>query len=235
MARVRPVGHIPTRRDLWLAMAIITAVVCALAGCDFGQPTSDTGRTSVSASHASATSVATRAGTCNAQSLPQGWSWYRDARYPFRMAVPPGWRTGAFEYIPDGSGSLSSPSHIHVVDLFAPESVGLATSSGKQRNDTGPLIAIEVDVGSGTTPPPFGSGSLTNWYKQTFSLCVGATPIMPYLFTNSEDDVEWAAVLPAGPKGFTYNFNVASHAATATRDGMFFQTALATFGPMPNG
>ncbi len=211
-------------------MAIATAIVCALTGCDFGQPTSDTGRTSVSASHAGATSVATRAGTCNAQTLPQGWSWYRDARYPFRMAVPPGWRTGAFEYIPDGSGSLTSPSRIHVVDFFAPESVGLATSSGKQRNDPfPPLITIEVDVGSGARPAPYGTGSLSNWSVQPFSFCIGATPIPPYLFTNSEGDVEWAVVLPAGPKGFTYDFNVASSAATATRDGMFFQTALATF------
>lgn len=178
-----------------------------------------------------ATMTATTGGQCQTQPLPQGWTWYQDAHLPFRIGAPPTWRTGAFEYIPDGSGALSSPSRVHVVDFFGPGSVGQASASGVMRNDTfPPVITVEVGVGSGTRPPDFGVGQLANWRAQSTPICVGATPVTLYLFINSEGDVERAAVLRSGPAGYSYTFTVASHAGTAARDGQFFATALATFG-----
>lgn len=210
--------------------AAMTIVLCSLlAGCaEIGTITS-----APNSSKAPATPIPTEVVHCAAPSLPQGWTWYTDTRYRFRLAVPPGWRTGSFEYILDGSNQPDSPSHIHVVDLFGPESIGMPTSSGKQRGDTfSPVMVLEVDVGSGARHPSYGSGSMTNWYAQKKPLCIGTTVITPYLFTNDEGDVEWAVVLPKGPEGYLYDFNVASHADTATRDGMLFQAMLASFTPL---
>ncbi len=228
-----------------LAAGLAVAMVFVLAGCGFGQsvsnalcneqstpgPTADC--LAPTATTANVAPIATASVQCKAKALPSGWTWYTDAHYLFRLAVPPGWRTGSFEFVPDGSNQpVTSPSHIHVVDLFGPGSIGIASSSGKQRNDTfSPVIVLEVDVGSGTSPTAFGSGMLSNWHAQTTPICIGNTPITPYLFTNDEGDVEWAAVLPTGPLGYAYTFEVASDAATATRDGMLFQAALATFTP----
>lgn len=182
------------------------------------------------ASPVTATPIATWNGQCEAQPLPQGWTWYQDAGLPFRIGAPPTWRTGAFEYIPDGSGALSSPSRVHVVDFFGPGSVGQASANGVMRNDTfGPVITIEVSVGSAARPPDFGVGQLANWRAQSTPICIGATPVTLYLFTNSEGDAERAAILRAGPAGYAYTFTVASHAGTAARDGQLFATALATF------
>jgi hypothetical protein len=29
-------------------------------------------------------------------SLPAGWTWYHDTRFPFQLPIPPGWHAGAF-------------------------------------------------------------------------------------------------------------------------------------------
>lgn len=222
-------------------IGLAVALLVALAGCDVGEsvsrasntgqrtPGPTSGGLAPPATAANLTPIATASVQCKSQALPQGWTWYQDARYSFRLAVPPGWRTGSFEYIPDGSNTLTSPSHIHVVDFFGPESDGQSTSSGKMRSDTIlPVIIIEVDVGSGTSHTPYGTGVMSNWYAQTTPICIGKTPITPYLFTNVEG-VAWAVVLPAGPHGYRYEFSVASGPDTATRDGIYFQAALATF------
>lgn len=226
------------------AIGLAVALLFVLVGCSFDQSASTTlhgsrdpgtpgptpGGLAPTATSTNVTPIATANVQCETRALPQGWSWYQDARYFFRLAVPPGWRTGSFEYIPDGSNTLTSPSHIHVVDLFGPGSDGQSTSNGKMRSDGfPPVITIELDVGSGTSSTPYGTGVMSNWYAQTTPICVGKTPITPYLFTNDEGDVEWAAVLPAGPHGYACEFNVASGPDTATRDGVYFQAALATF------
>jgi hypothetical protein len=225
---------------------LAAAMLIVLAGCGAAQP-SNAARASgqstpmpigerVTPSPTVARTLPTATGStrCGVKPLPTNWTWYQDAPYSFRIAAPPTWRTGAFEYIPDGSDALTSPSHIHVVDFFGPGSIGQATSSGKMRSDGfPPVITIEVDVGSGTRPTPYGTGVMSNWSAQTTPVCIGKTPITPYLFANDEGDVEWAAVLPAGPHGYLCEFSVASPADTATRDGMYFQTALTTFTVTP--
>lgn len=237
--RLRRLRH--PRRG-WLTGLLAAALLATLAGCGAGvatgaapqsrqnTPGPTVGPMIPTATPIKATPIATWSGKCEAQPLPQGWTWYQDASLPFHVASPPTWRTGAFEYIPDGSGALSSPSRIHVVDFFGPGSVGQARSSGKMRSDTfPPVITIEVDVGSGASPSDFGSGQLANWRAQSTPICIGAKPVTLYLFSNSEGDVERAAVLHTGPAGYAYTFTVASHAGTAARDGRFFVTALATF------
>jgi len=217
---------------------LAVALLVALAGCGAGvaagvdpQSRQSTPEATSADVASTVTATATSSGQCQAQPLPQGWAWYQDARLPFRIAAPPTWRSGAFEYIPDGSGALSSPSRVHVVDFFGPGSVGQASASGVMRSDTfPPVITIEVSVGSAARPPDFGVGQLANWRAQPAPICVGVTPVTLYLFTNSEGDVERAAVLRAGPAGYAYTFTVASHAGTAARDGQLFATALATFG-----
>ncbi len=231
-----------------IAVGMTIALLFVLAGCDIGAsvsrvshggqrtPGPTPGGLAPTATAAKVTPIATASVRCKVQALPSGWTWYQDARYSFRLAVPPGWRTGSFDdYGPNGPNSAAtSPAHIHIVDFFGPESHGQAKLSGKMRYDTSPpVITIEVDVGSEVRPTHFGSGVLPNWYAQTTPICIGKTPITPYLFTNDEGDVEWAAVLPAGPHGYPYEFSVASDPDTATRDGIYFQTALATFTASP--
>lgn len=229
-------------------LAALTLALTALAGC--GGPSAANGEASQgqqnqqnqntpgptpgpmipTATPIHPTPIATWNGQCATRALPQGWTWYQDARYPFRVAAPPTWRSGSFEYIPDGSGALSSPSRIHVVDFFGPGSVGKATSSGVMRNDTfPPVITIEVDVGSGASPPNFGTGQLANWRAQSTPVCIGAIAATLYISSNSEGDVGRAAVLRAGPQGHACVFTVASRAATAARDGQLFATLLATY------
>lgn len=221
---------------------LATAMLIVLAGCGAAQssnaarasgqntPVPIGERVTPSATVARTLPTATGSARCSVKPLPTNWTWYQDAHYSFRIAAPPTWRTGAFEYIPDGSDALTSPSHIHVVDFFGPGSIGQATSSGKMRNDTfAPVITIEADVGQGTSPPAFGSGSLASWYAQPGHVCIGGTSATLYVFSNGQGDVERAVVLRAGPGGYPYTFEVSSHADTATRDGQFFLTALATF------
>jgi hypothetical protein len=50
-----------------------------------------------------------------------GWSWYRDARFPFQLPIPPGWRAGA--YVDGFSGNQDCQ---YVVDLLPPVSHGNA-------------------------------------------------------------------------------------------------------------
>lgn len=221
---------------------LAAAMLIVLAGCGAAQPSNAARasgqstpvpigeRVTPSATVARTLPTATGSTRCGVKPLPTNWTWYQDAHYSFRIAAPPTWRTGAFEYIPDGSDALTSPSHIHVVDFFGPGSIGQATSSGKMRSDTfAPVITIETDVGQGTSPPAYGSGSLANWQAQPGHVCIGGIPATQYVFSNEQGDVERAVVLHSGPGGYAYDFVVASHADTALRDGQFFLTALATF------
>lgn len=209
--------HAQKRLNVHLAAGLAVVMFVALTGCSLGQSANDSPRD----------------GKCGTQTLPQGWTWYQDARYPFRVAVPPGWRAGSFEYTPDGSNQPStSPSYIHVVDLFGPGSVGQATSNGVMRSDTfPPVITIEVDVGAGTHPNAYGTGQLSNFHAQPTPVCIGKTAVTQYLFTNDQGDVEQAAVLQSGPKGYPYSFLVAFNSKTAPGDATLFQTVLATFSP----
>ena len=180
------------QRSGWLAGSLTllaVALLVALAGCGAGvtagadpqsgqyTPGPTPGPMIPTATPGAATPITTWNGQCEAQPLPQGWTWYQDARFPFRVGAPPTWRTGAFEYIPDGSGALSSPSRVHVADFFGPGSVGQARANGVMRSDTfAPVITIEVSVGSAARPPDFGVGQLANWRAQPTPICVGATP-----------------------------------------------------------
>ena len=129
--------HLRQRRTGWMAgplAAFVVVMVSMLSGCGAsvatgGAPQSrqnTPGPVIPTATPIIATPIATWNGQCRTREMPQGWTWYQDARYPFHVAAPPVWRTGNAEYIPDGSGALSSPSRIHVVD-FGPGSVGQAT------------------------------------------------------------------------------------------------------------
>ncbi|HEU5349577.1 MAG TPA: hypothetical protein VFU63_13280 [Ktedonobacterales bacterium] len=229
-------------RKVWAAKLVIELAVAmlvapVLVGCGAVQSLGESRATGRATASMPPTTITPAAGNirCGVQALPQGWTWYQDPQYSFRIATPPSWRTGAFAYLPDGSSDpVNSPSHIHVVDFFGPGSVGQATSSGKMRSDTfPPVITIEIDVGQGTRPASFGSGQLSNWHAQPIPVCIGSVPATQYVFSNGEGDVERAVVLDTGPRGYPYTFQVASHADTAVRDGQFFLTALATFSPLP--
>lgn len=227
------------RRTGWksaLAVGLIATLLSVLLGCSTGQPVSSTPPSNhgvAGSTIGGAVPTATWSIQCTAQALPQGWTWYQDTRYPFHLAVPPTWRTGTFEYIPDGSGLDASPSRIHVVDLFGPESQGQAESSGKMRSDTSPpVITLEVGVGQQTRSDDFASGRFPNFHAQPAPACVGGIPVTQYQFTNDEGDVERVAVLSPGPQGYPYTFTVASHASTTTRDIALFLTVLSTFSPL---
>ncbi|HEX8037070.1 MAG TPA: hypothetical protein VF510_24655 [Ktedonobacterales bacterium] len=228
--------HLQRGREVRLAAGLVAALMCVLMGCTPGELTSSppqSGQSARASTPVSATPTATWNVQCTAQGLPQGWTWYRDARFPFRVAAPPTWRMGAFEYVPDGSGlGAASPSYVHVVDFFGPGSLGQARSSGKMRSDgSPPLITIEVGPGEQAIADGYASGRFPASHAQPTPVCIGSIPVTVYLFTNSEGgNVVQVAVLPAGPQGSSYVFTVASNAETAARDGQLFLTMLGTFG-----
>jgi hypothetical protein len=222
-------------RSSWgsrLAAGLGAALLLVLLGCSVDQSTGGPPHSSQGAPRSTADGgapTATGSVQCHAHALPQGWTWYRDVRYPFRVAVPPTWRTGAFEFVPDGSGVDASPSHVHVVDLFGPGSGGQAASSGKNRYDTfAPVITIDLAAGEqASLIDRFTQNA--GFHAQPTPVCVGDTPVTVYVFTNDEGDVERAALLPVGPQGYPCAFEVASHAETAARDAELFLTVLNTF------
>lgn len=220
--------------ELRCAAGLAVVLVCILTGCSAGQPMTSVPQSrrsgGPSPSLGSSVPTATASIECSVHAVPQGWASYQDARIPFRVAVPPHWRTGAFEFIPDGSGDDTSPSHTHIVDLFGPESDGLAASSGKMRFDTiGPVITIEIGYDAQELADGLAAGKFLTWHAQPAPVCVGVTGVTEYLFTNTEGDVEMVAVLANGPQGSLWTFEVASHASTATRDAEYFQVVLSTF------
>jgi hypothetical protein len=136
----------------------------------------------------------------------------------------------AFEFIPDGSGVDTSPSHVHVVDLFGPGNDGQAAASGKNRYDTFSSV-IHIDLGVGEQAPLIIEGFTQNlsFHAQPTPACIGSTPVTVYVFTNDEGDVERAALLLVCPQGYPCSFLVASHAETVARDAEIFLSVLNTF------
>jgi hypothetical protein len=177
---------------------------------------------------ASSTSTATASVHCSAYALPAGWTWYQDVRYPFRIAVPPQWRSGAFEYVPDGSDlGTASPTYTHVVDFFGPGSHGQAASNGMERFDTfPPVITIEVGVGSEARSNALAQNS--DFVAQPTPVCLGSTPVTLYAFHGGE---ELEAVLPTGPQGYPCTFTVAGQPDNPTPDDQLFLRVLATYAP----
>jgi hypothetical protein len=216
-----------------VVVGLAAALLSVLMSCSSGPSTSRLAHSSEHSQGAPAPTAAGAAPTatasvrCSAQALPSGWMWYRDARYPFRIAAPPLWRGGAFEYVPDGSDlGAASPSYIHVVDFFGPGSPGQAASSGMERFDTfPPVITIEVGVGSQARINGF-----TSWDTQPAPICIGSTPVTLYVFHGGE---ELSALLPAGPQGYPTVFTVAGDNPTV--DDQLFLTMLPTFSVVAGG
>ncbi len=222
-----------------MATGLVVALLSVLLGCSLGPTSSPVHVVTSTPGPASEVSTSTVTGTASCaprSALPQGWTWYEDARYPFRVAAPPTWRTGSFEYTPSGDGlGTASPEYSHVVDFFGPESVGQSLASGgKDRADTSsPVITITVGVGQDARIDGFTQNAA--FHAQPTPVCVGGALLALYVFTNSQGDVERAALLPSGPDGYAYAFLVASQAGTAARDGQIFLTALGTFGDVAGG
>jgi hypothetical protein len=217
-------------------IGLATALLSVLMSCSSGPSASGLahstkhsqvalGPTGTSATAPEATSV-----LCSAHALPQGWTWYRDARYPFQIAAPPQWRSGAFEYVPDGSDlGAASPSYSHVVDFFGPGSHGQAASNGMERFDGfPPVITIEIGVGSQARIDGFTQNVV--FLAQPTPVCIGSTPVTLYVFHGGE---ELAALLPAGPQGHPYAFSVAGDNTTVY--DQLFLTMLPTFSAAAGG
>lgn len=243
-------GHPQTRRSqtrrlrtaAGLGAMVGLLSVSVLMGCSPGQTTASSHLTS--SGHSTAQPAATLGApmatatwsvhcTPSQALLPKGWSWYRDARYPFQVAAPPTWRIGTFEYTPDGSNlGTASPSYSHVVDFFGPGSVGQASSSGKQRNDTSPPV-ITIEVGIGPEARIGGWAQDAAFQAQPAPVCINRTPVTLYRFMSPFVDARGGglgALLPNGPHGYPYAFSVASPTDTVARDESLFLTMLATFG-----
>ena len=220
-----------------VAVGLAAALLSVLMSCSSGPSTSGLAHSSEQtqgapgSTGAGAAPTVTPGARCSAQALPVGWTWYRDARYPFRIAAPPLWRSGAFEYVPDGSNlGLSSPSYTYVVDFFGPGSPGKAASNGMERFDTfPPVITIEVGVGSQARIDVFTTQP-TNFLAQPTPVCIGNTPVILYVFHGGE---EMAALLPSGPQGYPHAFTVAGDNPTVYNQ--LFLTMLPTFSVVAGG
>jgi hypothetical protein len=209
-------------RKWWHALVLLGAASALLAGCGATDPSAHA-QTATARPTATATALNCQMGT---PALPQGWSWYHDARYPFQIAFPPGWRSGSFEYTPLYNSNGQPVPWAHVVDFFPPGSPGLSSSMGKMRGDlVGRVIYVEVDENSQAVFHPSGA----NWRPDTPQVCLSGTPATVFTGYGDGGGIWKAVVVQPANQPYPYSFNVMSSAATTVQDSALFADMLRTF------
>jgi hypothetical protein len=215
-------------RKWWHVLVLLGAASALLAGCGATDPPAHA-QTATARPTATPTAIHCQAGM---PALPQGWSWYHDARYPFQIAFPPGWRSGSFEYTPyyiaNGTANGQPVPWAHVVDFFPPGGPGVSSSMGKMRGDLVPrVIYIEVDEISQAVFHPTGDG----WRPDTPQVCLSGTPatvFTGYGYGEEGASAQTMVVQPAN-QPYPYSFNLHSPAATFPQDSALFADMLRTF------
>ena len=161
-----------------LAALCFLALISLLAGCDVGggtltSPAATTtsgvpelesspkgsGGVQVTASVLSSCSYGTVA-----PASTRGWNVYRDGRFSFQFAVPPGWRAGSFT---DDSGND------YIVQVFPPGSTTPIGQAGLADQEHFAIaIALSGPTGTYANDP--------NWKAETGSIAISGTKVMIY-------------------------------------------------------
>jgi hypothetical protein len=204
-------------------LALLGAASALLAGCGGTDPSA---HAQTVAARPTATAEAT---TSHCQSgtpiLPQGWSWHHDARYPFQIAFPSGWRSGSFEYTPLYLADGQVVPWAHVVDFFPPGGPGLSSSMGKMRGDLVPrVIYIQVDEFPQAVFHPNDS-----WRPDTPQICLSGTLATAYTGLGDPTGISKTVVVQPANQSYPYAFYLNSPAATTPQDSALFADMLKTF------
>lgn len=141
-----------------------------------------------------------------------GWKVYKDGRFPFKFAVPPGWRAGSFV---DDSGND------YIVQVFPPGSTTPVGQAG-----LGDLEHFSVTVA--LVGPASTYANDPNWHPEANGITISGVKTTLYDRTTPDcGEVNRGAVTDLGQHHFT--FFLTSIPAKAKADITLFQGVLQSF------
>lgn len=215
------------QKDTRLRVTLCSLVcILLLAGCDLGGGTSTTpAATATSGTPAldsspkgpgGITATVSSSSACSISSAAPastgGWKGYRDGRFPFKFAVPPGWRAGSFT---DDSGND------YIVQVFPP---GSTTPIGQAGISDPEHFAITI-----TLSGPAGTyGSDPNWRADARQVTINHVATTLYDRTSPDcEEFNRGATGDFGRHHFT--FYMVSSAGKERNDSALFLGMLQSF------
>ncbi len=195
-----------TIRPFGLSALFLLAFFLLLAGCDInGQgittPTVERTPKGPGAANLTATAQATPVATVcptfsAAPASTNGWKLYKDTRFPFQFAVPPGWKAGSF------NDSSADGSHAYYEAAVLP-----GTSTFPFENVSGAPEHFEVSVT--LTGPVFNPASDPTWKAETSPITISETKTILYDRTSPDcGETDRIAVANFGQHHFTFYMGV---------------------------
>ncbi len=155
--------------------------------------------------------------------LPHGWTWYRDAKYPFQVPNPPQWTPAGFTSA-DASGNMTytvyfySPGRsVHRDDINPPEH--------EQR-----LIGVGLIVAGPTVAPPQAETGSFRWIPEDARITIDGVATTLYDRVDSaypQGEVDRATNATFG--GHQYVFYMQSTAEQSKADIALFMRMLQGF------
>ncbi len=179
---------------LLLLLLSLLLAACDTSNIGIGQPTATPrdskgpGATNLTAT-ARATPIATVCPTLSvAAASTTGWKLYKDTRFPFQFAIPPGWKAGSFT---DGSGDEYITAVLPIGSTFPFE------------NSSGAPEKFEISVG--LTGSPFNPSSDPNWKAEATPITISGTKAILYDRTSPNcGEYDRIAVATFGQHQFTF-------------------------------
>jgi hypothetical protein len=144
-----------------------------------------------------ATPIATVCPTFNAApASTSAWKLYKDTRFPFQFAVPPGWKAGSF------NGSSADGSHAYYEAAVLP-----GTSTFPFEHVSGAPEHFEVSVT--LTGPVFNPASDPTWKAETSPITISETKTILYDRTSPDcGETDRIAAANFGQHHFTFYMGV---------------------------
>src|SRR5579884_2148525 len=106
--------------------------------------------------------------------LAQGWSWYQDGHYPFRVPIPPGWETATFSNTETGIQGCS----YYEVYLFPP---GRTPRSERGLEEHEPrLMTITLNLGCQPYYPEQANAGGLRWVPEKAPVTVSGLQVPMY-------------------------------------------------------
>lgn len=219
-------------RQVSIGLACAALALClALSGCS-GTPSAPTKPQSGDGAtpHASG-----RGAACSSSPSTEVTSWapYHDAVGAFTIATPPGWRTGAFamggiDATPQAAFDLHSANlSTYIVDFFPPGSPGVASATGKMRQDlVSPAIHIEAEVDASTR---FEPSLHAQYHPSATPVCVGGQFVPVYTYTSPTGGTLRETVVTPGRDGIPYAFILVTQGSQVSSDTQLYMEMLQSF------
>ncbi|HZU71115.1 MAG TPA: hypothetical protein VFA09_27820 [Ktedonobacteraceae bacterium] len=121
-----------------------------------------------------------------------GWKLYRDTRFPFQFAIPPGWKAGSF----NGSSADGSDTYYEVAVLPDASTFPFEHASGAPE---------EFEISIGLTTPPFNPSSDPTWIAERTPITISGTKANLYDRTSPDcGEYDRTTVAEFGQHQFTF-------------------------------